>query len=72
MTKYIVELFETRNTSFSINTDSIEMAHKIAKYHDKYIIHDSEGRWEEFEKKEGEIPVSWSYPNGLGQIKINS
>lgn len=80
MEKVIMEVFDSRNTcipqdlsraiihntekSFISNakmTSKKQGVHKVILYID--------GLWEEYEN--GSL-TSWSYPNGLGQIKINS
>jgi hypothetical protein len=70
--KINVECFDTHNTAFTkygIETHSIRDYGKTYsnKYH--HIIISNMNGWEEYEK--GDF-VSWSYPNGCGQIKINS
>ena len=70
--KVNVECFDSRNTSmteYAIETHSIrDLGIAWSKKYFKVILSNMTG-WEEYEK--GEL-TSWSYPNGCGQIKINS
>ena len=71
--KVNVECFDSRNTSttkYGIETHSTRDLGRdwSKKYYHHVIISNMTG-WEEYEKG---VLVSWSYPNGCGQIKINS
>ena len=69
-----IEYFDSHNTSFTDSFSNISYSkvkeYAIQKCKDYYkIIISSNYGWEEYEK--GKL-TSWSYPNGCGQIKINS
>ena len=75
MNKYIIEYFDSRNTSFSKPSNIapfqsvMELGKSLSKNWYKVVINNVGEGWEEYEQ--GQL-TSWSYPNGCGQIKINS
>lgn len=72
--KWILNIFDSHNTSFenySDNPDYFAVKDRCidsSKRYNKIILENDNG-WETFEN--GKI-TEWSYPNGCGQIKINS
>lgn len=74
MQTYQIELFDSKNTSLNRRYSgkkpseyAKDLSTKEGVY--KVIIYNTKKAFEEFEA--GSL-TSWSYPNGLGQIKINS
>jgi len=71
---YDVNYFDSHNTSFkrkyfNWNYQKVkDHAKEMCRKYYKIVIENNNG-FEEFQK--GEM-ISWSYPNGCGQIKINS
>jgi len=74
METYTFQLFDSRNTfreskeQFSTWREAHDNAVDMCRYYHHVIVNNKVG-FEEFEKGER---VSWSYPNGCGQIKANS
>ena len=72
--RWTINLFDSRNTSFENYDENPsysqikEKCIQLSKLYHKIILENNNG-FEEFEN--GEM-VSWSYPNGCGQIKFNS
>ena len=75
MENYILRLWDSKNTCFTESLKVInyflakEKAIQLSRAYKKITLENKKGAFEEFEN--GEM-TSWSYPNGLGQIKINS
>lgn len=69
MYKYKLLQFTSHNSGYYFKeTNSKKDAIATAKMFPHCKVEDKNGAFEDFEN--GEL-VSWSYPNGLGQIKIN-
>ncbi len=76
MSPFVFEVFDSRNTStkreIPLAGHSIVSAQEIAKRLSLQCHHVTVSNAIGFESFENGEMTDWSYPNGMGQIKINS